>query len=120
MEMGLGKRIHVPSRLGTLHPILAQIRPNVEAAKPNDYQALWCLELKAINVRVSKNSLSRALRILNTLYYTLEEKGYPISYHQREPRNVVVTLFGEHLEFGIAEQFKQIKQEPKKLEKLSW
>lgn len=34
----IGKPIHVPSRLGKLHPILAQMHPNLEAAKPNDYQ----------------------------------------------------------------------------------
>ncbi len=115
-----GKPIHVPSRLGSLHPILARMRLRLEAARPNDYQALWCPELKAINLRVSKKSLSRALRILNTLYSALEERGYPITYQQREQPKVVVTLLGEQLAFGIEEKFKQIKQDPKELAKLSW
>lgn len=56
IENALKNPIHVPSRLGKLHPLLEQMRPSFEKAKPDKYQALWCPELRTHNLRVSKKA----------------------------------------------------------------
>ena len=120
MKTDAEEPIQVPARLGKLHPILAQLSQNFKEAKPDKYGALWSQELKTLNLRVSKDSLSRALRILNALYRGLEIMGYPITLQKGEKSKVVVTILGEKLEFGVEEKFQRLERDPKDPQKRTW
>ena len=55
--------------------------------------------------RVSRDQMSRALRILNALFLLVEERGCTLSWPEEEDSTLSLMIDGEALQFGICEIF---------------
>jgi hypothetical protein len=67
-----------------------------------------------LDVRVSKESQDRALRLLSTLVYALEERGFSVERASRERAGSVIVIRGECLRFGLEERTTRVAVPPDK------
>ncbi len=74
-------------------------------------------KIVALNVRVSKSSRDRALRILSALFYACEERGYSVAAN--EQRELLILVKGEEVRFLLEEPSRRITVSESK-RKHSW
>jgi len=113
-------RIHVSSILRAPHPLVAQTLEYFENLEPSRFRSdkglLNGYGDKCLNMRVSKESLPRALRIMNALIKACDARGFHISvvaedqYAYRKSYKTCVSVLGETIEFGLREFLKQTKR----------
>ena len=101
--------IVVAKSLRNPHPFVSQSAEILELCQPNDIRILeptdkWCLD-----IRVSKNSLRRALRIMDALIKGLLERGFEV--YQMDD-SFKVQIHGESMGFGISEEVITTKTHP--------
>lgn len=63
-------------------------------------------KIVALNVRVSKSSRDRALRILSALFYACEERGFSVTAKER--RESLILIKGEEVAFLLEEPSRRI------------
>jgi len=115
------QRIEVPDRLASPHPLLKGHLTEWRSSKVDDYGAIWSGDIRQLNIRVSPKNLSRALRIMNTLFRALEARGYQVGIQDEYKRSLSVRINGEPIEFGIEEKFRRIDHPDQKNTRLhSW
>lgn len=122
--------IHVPSTLRSPHPYVAQTKKAFEDFKPSifsrDNDFLSAGREEHLDVRISKGSLSRALRIMNALIKALEARGFTVSivnkneYSHYPSYKTCVSVLGQTIEFGLREFLKQTKRELPPAERDRW
>jgi len=95
------------------HPLLEKTKLMLSGAQTNDRGMLWRgREVDWLDVRVSKASLTRALRIMAAVLYLLEKEGFSIRVQKAGSESTVAVVFGEEIRFGLVEKSRQIKIEP--------
>ena len=102
--------IVVAKSLRNPHPFVSQSAEILELCQPNDLGILEPMNNKCLNIRVSRKSLRRALRIMDALLKGLLERGFEVS--QRD-NLVEAQIHGECIEFGISEVIITNKTPPK-------
>lgn len=70
-------------------------------------------ELEWLDLRVTKDCLSRALRIMAALIHMLDQEGFKVAVEKKATESTSVVVYGEKIRFGLIEGFKQIKPTPK-------
>jgi hypothetical protein len=113
-------RICVPSTLRSPHPYVVKTKEAFEGAEPSRYsrdKGLLSAHGEKLDISVSRNSLQRALRIMNALIKALEARGFKVSI-VTEKKNAYywsyktcVSVLGQTIEFGLKEVLKQTKRE---------
>ena len=120
-EQAPEQKIEVPDRLGKTHRLLSGHLTEWRSAKVDKYGAIWSGNIRQLNIRVSPKSLSRALRIMNTLFLALEACGYPVGIQEGYKRSLGVRIDGEPIEFGLEEKFRRLDHPDQKNPRLqSW
>lgn len=113
-------RIHVPSTLRSPHPYVTQTKEAFEGAEPSRYsrdKGLLSAHGEKLDISVSRNSLQRALRIMNALIKELEARGFKVSIVMEKKNEyyssykTCVSVLGQTIEFGLKEFLKQTKRE---------
>ena len=104
------QKIEVPDRLVKPHRLLRGRLTELRSPQVDDYGAIWSGGLRQLNLRVSPQSLRRALRIMNTLFYALEARGYHLTIEDEHKSSLRVHIHGEPIEFGLAEKFRRIER----------
>jgi hypothetical protein len=90
------------------HPLIMQARAAFKNAETSDHGILWTRET-CLDIRVSKNSLERAIRIMAGLISTIEEAGFFVSVETRERKTqTVAKIHGEEIRFGLVEKISRI------------
>ena len=113
--------IQVPDRLAKPHQLLHGHLTEWRSASVDDYGAIRSRSIRQLNIRVSRQSLSRALRIMSTLFHALEARGYQVGIQDGYKQTLVVRINGEPIEFGIEEKFRRIDHPDQNNPKLqSW
>ena len=110
-------RINVPPTLSSLHPYVALTKKafeNTETSRSGQYKDfLSAGGRKHLNIHVSKNCFSRALRIMNTLIKAMEARGFEVSIvtdnknEHYSSYKTCVSVLGQNIEFGLREPIKQ-------------
>lgn len=115
-EQAPEQTIEVPERLGETHRLISGQLTNWRSASVDEYGAIQSGTLRQLNIRVSPQALSRALRIMNTLFLALEGRGYQVGNQEGYRKTLGARINGEPVEFGIEEKFQRIElpQEPKR------
>lgn len=112
-------RIVVQARLTSPHPLIEKTKTilgNIESSGDNGIITAWRDE--CLDIRVSRQSLGRALRLMDALLKALESRGFKVSIAGRSYGRVdhitTVTVFGEAHEFSLKENLDQVTHEPPK------
>jgi hypothetical protein len=98
-------RIAVPERVGRYHPLVGQTRLALRAARSLGYRA--ARSPKGLAVDVSRASLRRALRIMDTLIKALEARGMSVKI-EGEKRTTVVDVRGTAVQIAVEERYRTI------------
>lgn len=114
-------RIHVSESLRSLHPLVEQTRKALENYKPGSFvrndPILYASGNPALDIKVTKECLSRALLIMSALIKGLENRGFKVSigsgdkYAQHKSKGTLVSVLGEVVEIQLREALKQTKRE---------
>jgi len=102
--------IVVAKALRNPHPFVARSTELLELCEPNDVGILESADKNCLDIRVSKTSLRRALRIMDALIKGLLERGFEV-YQEKDSFEVMID--GERLGFGISEEVVSKKTQPK-------
>jgi len=102
--------IVVAKALRNPHPFVARSAEILELCQPDDVGILESTDKNCLDIRVSKNSLRRALRIMDALIKGLLERGFEV-YQGKESFEVIID--GERLGFGISEEVVSKKTQSK-------
>lgn len=102
--------IVVPKSLRNPHPFIQQSQEILELCQPNDVGIIEPKDKNCLDIRVSKKSLPRALRIINALINALLERGFEVL---QEDGSLKVEIENEYLGIGISEEIISKKTQPK-------
>lgn len=115
-EMMPENRIVVPGRIISLHPLVKMTGKSLRARTADQYGRIINKGLSCLNLHVSKTSLTRAMRIMDTLIKALEKREMKIIVEQKAYPNTTLFIHGEKLEFCIEESSKKIERQKTKSE----
>ena len=100
--------IQVPDRLSKPHALIKETREALTTGYRSEYGFTYSRK-PTLDVRVTKGSLSRALRILDTLIKSLEERGHQVRISTDRDRSVALINTHE-VAFSIEERQRQISK----------
>ena len=102
-------RITVSDRLVNPHALVRLTRDSMEHGGVDDYGALFSRgSQQRLDIRVSKTSLARALRILDALFKALEARGAPVKLGTERWERTYVAITDEKVKVRLEEVFKRI------------
>jgi len=99
-----------PLKRGSLsHPLITEARALLGKARADDRGILWTGE-SCLDIRVSKESLDRALRIMAGLIGIIEDSGFSLALETRDRKHLTLAkIHGEEIRFGIVEKVDRIE-----------
>lgn len=96
------------------HALIEKTKAVLSESRSSDNEKLWASrELEWLDLRVTKNCLARALRILAVLIHMLEKEGFQVIVEKKATESTRAKICGEEIRFGLIERFRQIKPTPK-------
>lgn len=104
------QKIEVPDHLGKTHRLLSGQLTEWRSASVDEYGAIRSGSLRQRNIRVSKQHLSRALRIMNTLFVALEARDHQVGIQDGYKKTLGVRINGQPVECGLKEKFQRINR----------
>jgi hypothetical protein len=91
------------------HPLIDQARSLLGKCHADDHQILWIPE-PCLDLRVSKGSLDRALRIMAGLISTIENAGFIVSVETRDRKHqTLAKIHGVEIQFGVVEKVDRVE-----------
>jgi hypothetical protein len=96
------------------HPLVEKTRSvlNQTSSRPGEKLSA-SRELECLDLRVTKNYLPRALRIMASLIHMLEKEGFQVGLEKKATESTRAVIYGESIRFGLIERFRQVKPAPK-------
>ena len=116
-EQSPEQKIRVPDRLVNPHRLLKKHLDEWRSASVDEYGAIRSGSLRDLNIRVSPQHLSRALRIMNMLFLALEGRGHHVGMQDGYKKTLGVRIGGQPIEFGLEEKFQRIVRSEDKTRK---
>lgn len=94
------------------HPLIVQTRGALKSAQVSESKILWTRE-SCLDIRVSKNRLDRAFRIMAGIISTLEERGFKVAIETRRQEKqevqTVAKIYGHVIRFGLTEKIDRVE-----------
>lgn len=82
-------------------------------SRARDGEKLWASrDTECLDLRVTKNTLVRALRIMASIIHLLEREGFKVAVETKDTESTRATIYGETIRFGLIERSRQIKPTP--------
>lgn len=104
-ELASTLKIEVKEDREITHPLAIRTKRAFEPTSKDDRGWFAPKNLKAPHLRVSKGAVSRALRILDALFFAVEAQGYSVVWGKEPDARLHVAVDGEKLRFCLAETF---------------
>jgi hypothetical protein len=105
-------KITVSETLHGAHSLVSQTRQVLEKDKPDDYGMLsWSWDQRCMNVRVSKTTLHRALRVMDALLKALEARGYGAEVSKDEQVATYILVSAERVKVRLWEKATRSERE---------
>lgn len=105
--------IVVPDRLFSPHPLIKQTSEILINRQPNDFGLVNPPKKGCLDITVSKGSLRRALRIMDTIIKALEKLGYGVYLADGRTKTKIQEV---PISFGISEKLTTKKKRPEDLD----
>jgi len=105
----------IVSEKARYHHLVKEAKDALQRRKVDEYGMLN-VHCRYLDIRVSRKSMKRALRILNALIKTLESKGFKVKNETENRRGSHIYLLGEKVQFCLKEKTKRIDHIPTKKE----
>lgn len=109
-SVALAERIVVPEKLVRPHPLVEQTRAVLQRAKADDRGILFAWPKHHLDIRVTRASLDRALRIMDTLVRALEARGCTVSVRSGQETGTVVKVGDEEIPIRLDERTRRVEQ----------
>lgn len=94
------------------HPLIVQARGTFKHAQVSESKILWTRE-RCLDIRVSKDRLDRAIRIMAGIISALEERGFTVSVETRRQEKqevqTVAKIYGQVIRFGLTEKIERVE-----------
>ena len=113
-EGAVANRIIVAQSLRSPHPLVRSAADLLSTSSARDLEYLYNGRERHLDIQVARKSLSRALRIMDTLLKACESRGWKVSVGSGDDRKSYVLVLGQRVPFGIREKLKKVKNEPAK------
>jgi len=97
------QKITVPDRLMNPHRLLKGHLDGWRSASVDEYGAIQSGSLRQLNIRVSPQHLSRALRIMNALFLALDGRGHPVAIQDGYKKTLGVRCARSLSDIGLSE-----------------
>jgi len=98
-----------PIKRGDLsHPLILQARAKLAKANENPHGILWIVE-QCLDIRVSRASLDRAIRVMAGLVAVIEREGFSVSVGNGHHEQTTATVCGQTIKFGLVEQVERVE-----------
>jgi hypothetical protein len=101
--------IIVPDRLSSPHPLIKQSSEILNGRPPNEVGLVNPAEKGCLDINVSRSSLRRALRIMDTIIKALEKQGYNVFLSEARTKTKIQEV---PISFGISEKLSTRKKRP--------
>ena len=96
------------------HPLIERTRVALSQSRSSSGEKLWASrEAEWLDLRVTKDTLARSLRIMAGLIHMLEKEGFQVVVEKKATESTRVLIYGESIRFGLIERFRQVKPTPK-------
>ena len=110
--MQLQKQIVVPDELGDPHPLVVKTVNSLRAAATNEYGIARPRAKHCLDIRIGKDSIDRASRIMDALVKALEARGIELIYNEEQEGCMQMVVDGEALGFRLEEKSTRVKYQP--------
>jgi hypothetical protein len=111
-------RIVVAGVLTDLHPKVKMAERSLRSASAGEHNILRPRAKHRLDIRVTRQTLDRALRIMDALLKALEARGYAVAISESEPAITSARVLEEELQFFIEEPIQHAEHKPTPQEKL--
>lgn len=101
--------IIVPDRLSSPHPLIKQSSEILNSLQSNEVGIVNPPKKGCLDITVSKGSLRRALRIMDTILKVLDKKGYGVYLSEGRTKTKIPEV---PISFGISEKLATRKKRP--------
>jgi hypothetical protein len=96
------------------HPLVEKTRSLLSEARSREGEKLWGgREAEWLDLRVTKATLPRALRIMAAIIHILEREGFKLVVEKKSSESTSAVVYGETIRFGLIERSRQVKPSPK-------
>jgi hypothetical protein len=94
------------------HPLIVQARGAFKHAQVSESKILWTRE-RCLDIRVSKESLDRAFRIMAAIIAAIEERDFTVAVETRrqekQETQTVAKVYGQVIRFGLTEKIDRVE-----------
>lgn len=105
----VSENVTVPDELTQPHPLVSEVLKRLRSQKPDGNSPILSAGGALLSIHVTKDTLDRSLRIMDTLIKGLETLGYPTKISDGR---TVVHIAGEKLPISLDERTKQVDHVP--------
>jgi hypothetical protein len=109
--------VEVPAQLVDPHPLVTVALRSLNAAKSDERGVLEPRATRRLDLRVTRGTVDRALRITHALLKALESAGYRVSVSADRPSTTTTEVLDESIQFCIEESVRQVAHVPSAEEK---
>jgi hypothetical protein len=102
--------IQVPEKLYSPHPLVAFTKQCLKIGHSDTYGRMRVAHNKCLDVRISKDSIDRAMRIYDALIKALEKRGFSVSINESNG-TTTISVLGEILEIRLEEPTTKVERE---------
>jgi hypothetical protein len=105
-------QITVPEELTDPHPLVQKTAKSLRGAGANDYGLVKPRARHCLDVRIGKQSIERASRILDALVTALEERDIALVFDEEEDQTARMLVDGETIVISLEEKVRRERYQP--------
>jgi hypothetical protein len=96
------------------HPLVDKTKRALTENRTSYRGTLWASrEIEWLDLRVTKNCLARALRVMAAIIHMLEREGFKLLVEKNKSESTSAAVYGETIRFGLIERSRQVNPSPK-------
>jgi hypothetical protein len=111
-EMQVENQVVVPEELVDLHPLVERTDKSLRGAGANEYGIVRPRAKHCLDVRIGKESIDRASRIMDALIKALDDRDIELVFDDEERQSARMVIDGETLGFSLEEKTRRERYQP--------